>query len=211
MELFRVVEGNQPQALPAAGHQQAFTRQQVALGAAVRTDKAAVAVFGIGDNFRWRSAANTSGAACTLCAQTGVRTNTSAAASRIGPPAENEYAVEPVGRCQNHAVAAVAAHQCAVAVHLIIHRVQPGLTEHHKVIDGVSLPAVGRGLGVEQTAVGKGELPRGQPFELGRKLTDLAGRQKAGAAKIDTQNGLAVLHAGKPARSSVPSPPMVTT
>lgn len=52
MELFRVVEGNQPQALPAAGHQQAFTRQQVALGAAVRTGKAAVAVFGIGDNFQ---------------------------------------------------------------------------------------------------------------------------------------------------------------
>ena len=83
MELFRVVEGNQPQALPTAGHQQAFTRQQVALGAAVRTGKAAVAVFGISDNFQM--------------AVTGVRTNTSAAASRIGPPAENEYAVEPVG------------------------------------------------------------------------------------------------------------------
>ena len=69
MELFRVVEGNQPQALPAAGHQQAFARQQVALGAAVRTGKAAVAVFRIGDNFQMA----------------------------VSPPAENEYAVEPVG------------------------------------------------------------------------------------------------------------------
>ena len=51
MELFRVVEGNQPQALPTAGHQQ-LRRQQVALGAAVRTGKAAVAVFGISDNFQ---------------------------------------------------------------------------------------------------------------------------------------------------------------
>ena len=89
MELFRVVEGNQPQALPTAGHQQAFTRQQVALGAAVRTGKAAVAVFGISDNFQM--------AVSRKHKRPGVRTNTSAAASKIGPPAENEYAVEPVG------------------------------------------------------------------------------------------------------------------
>ena len=83
MELFRVVEGNQPQALPTAGHQQAFTRQQVALGAAVRTGKAAVAVFGISDNFQM--------AVSRKHKRRGVYI------VRTGPPAENEYAVEPVG------------------------------------------------------------------------------------------------------------------
>ena len=111
MELFRVVEGNQPQALPAAGHQQAFTRQQVALGAAVRTGKAAVAVFGISDNFQMAVSRKHKRRGVYI-----VRTNRRQDQyvrggvqdrpvtttpfvweSRIGPPAENEYAVEPVG------------------------------------------------------------------------------------------------------------------
>ena len=92
MELFRVVEGNQPQALPAAGHQQAFTRQQVALGAAVRTGKAAVAVFGIGDNFQMAVSRKHKRRGVYI-----VRTDRRQNQSRIGPPAENEYAVEPVG------------------------------------------------------------------------------------------------------------------
>ena len=97
MELFRVVEGNQPQALPTAGHQQAFTRQQVALGAAVRTGKAAVAVFGISDNFQMAVSRKHKRRGVYIVRTDRRQTNTSAAASRIGPPAENEYAVEPVG------------------------------------------------------------------------------------------------------------------
>ena len=106
MELLRVVEGNQPQALPIAGHQQTFTRQQIALGAAVRTDKAAVAVFGIGDNFQMAVSRKHKRRGVYIVrtdrrqnqhVRGGVKTITSAETSKIGPPAENEYAVEPVG------------------------------------------------------------------------------------------------------------------
>ena len=82
MKLFGVIKCNQLQMLPAAGHQQAFPGQQAALVAAVGAGKAAVTVFGIGNDLQLSA---------------GGRTMTSAAASKIGPPAEKEYAVEPVG------------------------------------------------------------------------------------------------------------------
>ena len=52
MKLFGVIECNQLQMLPAAGHQQAFPGQQAALVAAVGTGKAAIAVFGIGNDLQ---------------------------------------------------------------------------------------------------------------------------------------------------------------
>ena len=95
MELFRVVEGNQPQALPTAGHQQAFARQQVALGAAVRTGKAAVAVFDIGGNFQMAVSRKHKRRGVYI-----VRTDRRQdqyVRGGVQDPAENEYAVEPVG------------------------------------------------------------------------------------------------------------------
>ena len=47
MKLFGVIECNQLQMLPAAGHQHAFPGQQAALVAAVGAGKAAVTVFGM--------------------------------------------------------------------------------------------------------------------------------------------------------------------
>ena len=65
----------------------------------------------------------------------GVTTRLRAVGSRIGPPALNEYAVEPVGVADNHAVGGVAGHVRAVDRHVQPQHARLGAADDRRVVE----------------------------------------------------------------------------
>ena len=80
---------------------------------------------------------------------TGVSTSARSSGSRIGPRAENEYAVEPVGVRHDEPVGGVGREELAVEVHAEAHGVAHRRLLEHRLVEGVGRDAGERAVALD--------------------------------------------------------------